>query len=114
MVEIESEDRKDAEGLQEAVQDAIEPLVRNVCAVLDEIAEARQEIKALRCAEDPERLLTKKEAADLLGVSERTVDKLVHSGEIQSLKVRRARRIPHRALAEYIERRVNGGGPSRG
>lgn len=106
MVEIEADDCKDAEALREA----IEPLVSGL---REEVRELRQEVEALRRKEDPERLLTKEDAADLLGVSERTVDTLIHSGELQSLKVRRARRIPYRALAAYIERRVNGGGQSR-
>lgn len=105
MIEIEADDSKEAKALREA----IEPLVSDL---RQEVRELRQEIQQLRAEDDPERLLDKSEAADLLGVSERTVDTLIHSGEIQSLKVRRARRIPYRALAAYIERRVNGGGQS--
>lgn len=104
MIEIESDDRK----AEEALREAIEPLVSDL---REEVQELRQEVQALRRTEDPERLLDKAEAADLLGVSERTVDTLIHSGEIASLKVRRARRIPYRALQAYIERRVDGGGP---
>jgi len=74
----------------------------------EEIQDLRHEVRALRSEEDPERLLTKGEAADLLGVSTRTVDKLVHAGEITSLKIGRARRIPRKALLAYIRAKTNG------
>lgn len=104
MVDIESEDRKEAEALREA----IEPLVSDL---RDEITQLRQEIRTLRRDEDSDRLLDKEEAAELLGVSERTVDTLLAAGEITSLKVKRCRRIPYRALRSYI--RENAGGPGR-
>jgi len=78
--------------------------------ILDELREKveslQQEVRALRIGEDPERLLTKKETAELLSVSERTVDTLVHSGEITSLKIGRARRIPKKAVTAYIRGKV--------
>jgi excisionase family DNA binding protein len=107
MVGIDAEDHEKTEALREA----IEPMVSDL---RKEVVRLRQEVRALRSEEDPERLLTKEEAADLLGVSERTVDTLIHSGEIASLKVRRARRIPHRALRDYIRRCSRDGGPSDG
>lgn len=80
--------------------------------VLDDLREQvgalQEEVRALRSEEDPERLLTKEEAAELLSVSERTVDTMIHSGEITSLKIGRARRIPRRALMSYIRAKTNG------
>jgi excisionase family DNA binding protein len=44
------------------------------------------------------------EAARLLGVSDRTTWELIRSGKLRSVLVeRRARRIPHVALIEYVD-----------
>lgn len=42
--------------------------------------------------------------ANLLGVSRRTIYKLISTGEIQSVKVRGRRLIPRRAREDLIER----------
>lgn len=76
--------------------------------VREEMQSLREEIHALRAEEDEERLLTKEDAARLLAVSPRTVDKLIASGEITSLKIGRARRIPRTALCSYIRAKTNG------
>ena len=73
----------------------------------EKVEALQQEVRALRASEDPERLLTKEEVADLLGVCERTVDKLVASGRIASLKIGRARRIPRKAVLSYIRSKTN-------
>lgn len=72
----------------------------------EDISALREDIRALRRQWDPDRLLDLDETADLLGVSRRTVDTLVAAGEIPSLKVRRCRRIPRKALSAYIARRA--------
>jgi excisionase family DNA binding protein len=46
-----------------------------------------------------------------LGVSRRTLDTLVHAGDVQSLKIGRRRVVPVRALEHYVERKL--GGPGR-
>lgn len=43
-------------------------------------------------------------AAKVLDLGERTVWGLVHSGEIESIKVGAARRIPRTALVAYVEK----------
>jgi excisionase family DNA binding protein len=43
-------------------------------------------------------------AAQVLDLGERTVWALVHSGEIESIKIGASRRIPRAALVAYIER----------
>jgi excisionase family DNA binding protein len=50
------------------------------------------------------RLLTLDEVADALGVSRRTVERLVHSRVLTSAKVRGARRVSEQAVAAYVER----------
>lgn len=55
---------------------------------------------------DPDRLNDLDEAADLLNVSRRTVETMVHAGELPSVKIRRRRLIPHRALQAYIRQKA--------
>lgn len=74
---------------------AIAPLVEEVQAL-------RAEVRTLRNQRDADRLLDLDEAADLLAISRRTVDTLVADGELPSVKVRRCRRIPARALRAYV------------
>lgn len=91
----------------EALRAAIEPLVDGL---REEVQELREEVRSLRTRRDSDALLDLDETAELLGVSRRTVDTLVHAGEITSVKIRRCRRIPRRALTAYIRRRAEEGG----
>ncbi len=52
----------------------------------------------------PPRLLTLDEVADALGVHRRTVERIVGTREIASVKVRGARRVSEAALVAYVER----------
>ncbi|WP_239340636.1 helix-turn-helix domain-containing protein [Frankia sp. CiP3] len=49
-------------------------------------------------------LLTATEAADLLGVSRTTVYELLNAGQLESVRIGRARRIPRAALVAYVDR----------
>lgn len=46
------------------------------------------------------------EAADLLSISRRVVDRLVRDGELDSVKLGRRRLVPHDALEDYVQRLV--------
>ena len=46
--------------------------------------------------------LTVKEVADLMRVSKMTVYRLVHSGELTSVRVGRSFRVPEHAVHEYL------------
>ncbi len=48
------------------------------------------------------RFLTVQEVAALMRVSKMTVDRLVHSGELASVRVGRSFRVPERAVNEYL------------
>ncbi len=48
------------------------------------------------------RFLTVAEVAGLLRVSKMTVYRLVHSGELASVRVGRSFRVPERAVDEYL------------
>ncbi len=49
-------------------------------------------------------LLTPTEAAELLGVSRTTVYELLNAGQIESVWIGRARRIPRAVLVAYVDR----------
>ena len=49
-------------------------------------------------------LLTPTEAADLLGVSRSTIYDLLNSGDLESVHIGRARRIPSASLHAFVNR----------
>ena len=53
---------------------------------------------------DDSMLLTIPDCARLLTVSARTIESLVASGQLASLRIGRARRIPRTAITEYVDR----------
>ena len=55
--------------------------------------------------EDALGLLTVPEAAGLMRLGKRTVARMIHAGEIESIKIGRSRRIPRQAVADYIDSR---------
>jgi excisionase family DNA binding protein len=60
----------------------------------------------------PERvLLTVEEAAERLGIGRTLTYKLISSGEIESIRIGRLRRVPTAAIQDYA-RRLSGDGPS--
>jgi len=52
--------------------------------------------------------VTMKNVAEMLSVSLSTVRRLVDSGELRTLKVRRSVRIPEESLKAYVERNTTG------
>lgn len=52
----------------------------------------------------PPQLLTLDEVADCLGVSRRTVERIVSRREVATVKVRGSRRVSEAALVAYVER----------
>lgn len=50
-------------------------------------------------------VLTAEQAAEQLQVSRRTVYELIRTGELRSVKIGKLRRIPLRALEEFVDRR---------
>jgi excisionase family DNA binding protein len=53
------------------------------------------------------RFLTKAEVAKTLSVSDITIHRLIRKGEIQTLKIGRAVRIPEESLKEYVDRNIS-------
>jgi len=56
------------------------------------------------------KFMTMNEVAETLSVSRMTIHRLVGKGEIKSLKVGRAVRIPEESLKEYVDRNLRGNG----
>jgi len=54
--------------------------------------------------------MTMNEVAETLSVSRMTIHRLVGKGEIKSLKIGRAVRIPEESLKEYVDRNLKGNG----
>ncbi|MBW3084789.1 putative DNA-binding proteinA [Austwickia sp. TVS 96-490-7B] len=52
---------------------------------------------------DASNLLTVAEVASKMRVSKMTVYRLIHSGDIPALRVGRSFRVPHQAVADYLE-----------
>ena len=52
----------------------------------------------------PKLLLTMEEAAEAIGLGRSKVYELVAAGEIEALKIGKARRVPAEALQAYVER----------
>ena len=55
------------------------------------------------------KLLTVSEAADMLGLGRSKAYQLVMQGELRSIQIGRARRVPVAALDEFIQRMTNEG-----
>ena len=72
--------------------------------VLDRLDALNEKIDALRAERDPERLLTREEAAERLRVSVRTLDTLRAAGEIRAVKVKRRVRFHPEAVESYVRR----------
>ena len=82
----------------------------------DEVQSLREEITALRrkeAPEGPDALLTREEAAERLGISERTLDDMADTGEIQPVRIRGRVLYAPETLEAYIRARA-GEGRSRG
>ncbi|MCS4155053.1 excisionase family DNA binding protein [Salinibacter ruber] len=77
-----------------------------------EVHALREEVQALRrkeSSEGPDALLTREEAAERLGISERTLDDMADRGEIQPVRIRGRVLYSPDTLKAYIRRRAGGG-----
>lgn len=52
----------------------------------------------------PRLLHEKPAAADLLSISPRTLDRLIHDGEIETVTIGRRRYVPQEALEDFVAR----------
>jgi excisionase family DNA binding protein len=77
--------------------------------VLDRLDALNEKIDALRAERDPDRLLTRQEAAERLRISVRTLDTLRAAGELRAVKVKRRVRFHPDALDAYVRRNAEEG-----
>lgn len=92
--------------LTDALRPLVAPVRDEVRGLRDEVRSLRDEVRSLRGKRDSDALLSKSNVADLLSVSERTVQKLLTDGELPSCMIRGQRRIPRQAVMAYVERHV--------
>jgi excisionase family DNA binding protein len=77
-----------------------------------EVHALREEVQALRRKESPEgpdALLTRGEAAERLGISERTLDDMADAGEIQPVRIRGRVLYSPDTLDAFVRRRAGEG-----
>ena len=77
--------------------------------VAERLDRLERKLDALRTERDPDALLTEQEAADLLGVTARTMQTMRKAGEINALRVRSAVRYHRSTLKEYVRRQAQAG-----
>jgi len=78
----------------------------------EEVHELREEITALRrneAPDGPDTLLTRKEAAERLRISTRTLDDMAAAGEIQPVRIRGRVLYAPETLEAYVRRNAGGG-----
>ena len=81
------------------------PRLARVLERLDALeAKLNEKFDELRKARDPDRLLTREEAAERLQVSVRTLDTLRAAGELRAVKVKRRVRFDPEAIEAYVRR----------
>lgn len=78
----------------------------------EEVESLRDEVTALRrrkSPEGPDALLTRKEAAERLSISTRTLDDMADAGEIQPVRIRGRVLYAPETLEAYVRRRAGEG-----
>lgn len=95
-----------AEGLHEELHALVEHLREDVHALREEV----QSLRRREAPEGPNALLTRKEAAERLSISTRTLDDMAEAGEIQPVRIRGRVLYAPETLQAYIRRRAGGGG----
>jgi len=98
---------------QEGGPDLQGKLVELIRGLQEEIQNLRDEVTALRRREAPDgpsRLLPRKEAAETLGISVRTLATIEDAGEIQAVRIRGRVLYDPETLQAYIRRRAGGDG----
>jgi len=106
--ESEETDKEDSPP-EDSLQDELRALVEGL---RKEVHGLREEVQALRRKESPDgpdALLTRGEAAERLGISERTLDDMADRGEIQPVRIRGRVLYAPETLQAYIRRRAGEG-----
>lgn len=102
MIEVQLSEGEPREHLTTLIED-----------LREDVRALREEVQALRRREapdGPDALLTREEAAERLGISERTLDDMADAGELQPVRIRGRVLYAPDTLDAYIRRRVGGTG----
>jgi excisionase family DNA binding protein len=101
-----------ADALREAIEPLINGLHEDIQGLREEVAELRlelrQEIHQLRGERSSVAMLSVTEAAAIAGISERTMQTLIHAKEVPSAKIGRRRLIPKKAFFAWLRSQVEG------
>jgi excisionase family DNA binding protein len=73
------------------------------CRIVSVVAEARHTVEDMNQTTTVPTAITLDEAADALGVSRRTVERLVATNALRSVKIRGARRVPAAEIERLLE-----------
>ena len=92
-------------SLQGELQDHVRGLREEVQALQDEVTALRRK----EAPDGPNALLHRKEAAEVLGISVRTLDDMAEAGEIQPVRIRGRVLYAPETLEAYIRRRAGEG-----
>lgn len=101
--------REDSDNPEDSLRDELRDLVEGL---RDEVQALQDEVTALRRKEapdGPDALLPREEAAEILGVSVRTLDDMEEAGEIQAVRIRGRVLYAPETLQAYIRRRAGEG-----
>lgn len=107
MTQAETPERKATRAFSIELPDHLQALGEHVAVAVAE--RLRTEIDTSSNQGPEPDMLTVQQVADRLQVSERTIQTLIHSGEIPSVKIRRCRRIPAAAFDAYVRRKAEEG-----
>ncbi|MCS4195928.1 helix-turn-helix domain-containing protein [Salinibacter ruber] len=92
-------------GLQNELCSLVQGLREEVQALQDEVTALRRK----EAPEGPDALLPREEAAEMLGISVRTLDDMEEAGEIQAVRIRGRVLYAPETLEAYIRRRAGEG-----
>jgi len=101
----EETDKPPEDSLREQLRALVDGLREDVQAL-------REEVRALRRKEapdGPDALLNRKEAAERLGISERTLDDMAEAGEIQPVRIRGRVLYAPDTLEAFVRRKAGEG-----
>ena len=109
MNESNDERENSASHAEKSVGDELQELIGGLRS---EVKSLREEVTALRrrkAPEGPDALLTRKEAAERLSISTRTLDDMADAGEIQPVRIRGRVLYAPETLQAYVRRQARGG-----
>lgn len=109
MNEANNDRKNSALQAERNVSDEIRELIDGLRS---EVKSLREEVMALRrrkAPEGPDALLTRKEAAERLSISTRTLDDMADAGEIQPVGIRGRVLYAPETLQAYVRRQARGG-----